>query len=130
MLVGRISKPMSASASGRKASIDWAVRRWPGAVTSGARLRNSIVPRAWVTEIRETMYGPEGSNPLYDQFLAAHGEIAALHEELTTLRKDHFALAKRALESGDRVRRRCDDIDGKISELRLLAKRVEREISR
>lgn len=88
------------------------------------------VPRAWVSEIRETMYGPEGSNPLYDQFLAACAEIATAQDELMTLRKEHFELVKRAQESGDRVRRRCDDLDGKLGELRLLAKRVEKEIGR
>lgn len=81
------------------------------------------VPRAWVSEVREFSFGPEGSNPLFDQFLAAQAGIERVRIEIAEERK-------RILEMAAALRVRCDDLDGKIRDHGVLAKRIEREIGR
>lgn len=85
------------------------------------------VPRAWVTEIREGFYGPEGSNPLMDQFLSAHAQIERMHSEYQAERK---LVLEDIRKKTDALRQRGDDLDGTLRDLKLLAKRVEREIGR
>lgn len=81
------------------------------------------VPRAWVSDVREQFYGPEGSNPLFDQYLASQAHIERVRGEIAEERK-------RVLEAAAALRGRCDDLDGKIRDHALLAKRIEREIGR
>lgn len=88
------------------------------------------VPRAWVTEIREGFYGPEGSNPLYDQFLAAQAEIVRARDGIADERKAVLEQMRAAQDAATRLRGRCDDLDGKIRDIGILAKRVERELGR
>lgn len=110
------------------------------------------VPRAWVSEVREFSFGPEGSNPLYDEFLAAQtgfaAECRALSQARIELATEEAAAERRikALEESvtgqvkaacrkiselaTEVRRRGDGLDAKARELSTLAKRVEREIGR
>lgn len=88
------------------------------------------VPRAWVTEIREGFYGPEGSNPLYDQFLAAQAEIVRARDGIADERKAVLEQMRAAQDAATRLRGRCDDLDGKIRDIGVLAKRVERELGR
>lgn len=99
------------------------------------------VPRAWVSEVREFSFGPEGSNPLFDQFLAAQAEFATDWRALGTARAEMCnaaveadaqvkAASRKISDLAADVRRRCDDLDGKARDLSALAKRVEREIGR
>ena len=88
------------------------------------------VPRAWVTEIREGFYGPEGSNPLFDKYLVECAAIARLQAEITEDRKAAGEMARRATEAAAKVRTRCDELDGKIRDVQALGKRVERELGR
>lgn len=81
------------------------------------------VPRAWVSEVRKFSFGPEGSNPLFDQFLASQAGIERVRIEIAEERK-------RILEMAAALRVRCDDLDGKIRDHAMLAKRIEREIGR
>lgn len=88
------------------------------------------VPRAWVSDVREQFYGPEGSNPLLDQFLADNAvfqrERAAMAEE----RKAALEMIRKGTEAAQRICRRCDDLDSKGRDLQAMAKRIEREIGR
>lgn len=110
------------------------------------------VPRAWVSDVREQFYGPEGSNPLFDQFLAAHSAFAAdcralalARMEIATVAADSDkrikavqeeaveqvkAACRKVSEMAADIRRRGDELDSKARDISLLAKRVEREIGR
>jgi hypothetical protein len=88
------------------------------------------VPRAWVSEVREFSFGPEGSNPLFDQFLAACAEIQERQGEITEGRKIVLDMARKVAEEAARLRARCDDFDSKVRDVLAFAKRIEREVGR
>lgn len=110
------------------------------------------VPRAWVSVVREFSFGPEGSNPLFDEFLAAQASFAAGCRELSAMRLELVSVAeetdrrakalhenflgqmkavcRKVSELAADIRRRGDDLDGKARDLSTLAKRVEKEIGR
>lgn len=88
------------------------------------------VPRAWVADVREQFYGPEGSNPLFDQFLAETAALVRLQGEITEARKAALDMIRKANEEAGKVRVRCDELDSKVRDVQALAKRVEREIGR
>lgn len=88
------------------------------------------VPRAWVTEIREGFYGPEGSNPLFDKYLAESADIALHLAQLAEERKVAGEMVKRATEAAAKVRTRCDELEAKVRDVQALGKRVERELGR
>lgn len=110
------------------------------------------VPRAWVTEIREQMYGPEGSNPLLDDYLTAQAAFTAECKALadgrvdlvrtaeevdTRIRGLHAdvvdqvkAACRKVADLAADIRRRGDELDGKARDILALGKRVEREIGR
>lgn len=84
---------------------------------SDARVgRDLDYPRAWVTTIREAVFGPAGSNPAMDEFLSARDGLKAEHAAISAIQKElsdrYVAYAKR-----------FDDIER-------LGKRIEREIGR
>ncbi|KQY27196.1 hypothetical protein [Rhizobium sp. Root482] len=81
------------------------------------------VPVAWVREIRDMMFGPEGSNPLLDEFLKGQ---AAFEREVAIVLESR----KQVCEAAERVRRSCDDLSAKARDLDVLKKRVEKEIGR
>ncbi|QRM55130.1 hypothetical protein [Sinorhizobium sp. BG8] len=81
------------------------------------------VPRAWVAEVRDSFFGPEGSNPLYDEFLRAATEFKARHDAFIEQEKRHC-------EEVNRLRKLRDDLAGQASEIQRVAKRIEREIAR
>ncbi|SOC48417.1 hypothetical protein SAMN05892877_1631, partial [Rhizobium subbaraonis] len=88
------------------------------------------VPRAWVTEIREGFYGPEGSNPLFDKYLVESAGIALHLAQLAEERKAAGEMVKRATEAAAKVRTRCDELEAKVRDVQALGKRVERELGR
>lgn len=88
------------------------------------------VPRAWVTEIREGFYGPEGSNPLFDKHLVESAGIALHLAQLAEERKVAGEMVKRATEAAAKVRTRCDELEAKVRDVQALGKRVERELGR
>ena len=84
---------------------------------SDARVgRDLDYPRAWVTTIREAVFGPAGSNPAMEEFLAARDGLKAEHAAISALQKElsdrYVAYAKR-----------FDDVER-------MGKLVEREIGR
>jgi hypothetical protein len=88
------------------------------------------VPRAWVSDVREQFYGPEGSNPLFDQYLTEAASVIRLQGEITEARKAVLDMFRKANDEAAKVRVRCDELDSKVRDVQALAKRVEREIGR
>lgn len=84
--------------------------------TDAAVARDLGVPRAWVAGVRDELFGPEGSNAEFDDFLARAEPLIA---EMRNLNRS--AAAK--LEEARRLSARID-------ELERVAKRVEREIGK
>lgn len=91
--------------------------------TDAAVAKDLGVPRDWVAQVREQFFGPAGSNPLYDEFLreTAQMEIAFRACEEATARAEKAAADQRRAQ-GDF----CKAMDS----YRVLARKVEREISR
>lgn len=88
------------------------------------------VPRAWVSDVREQFYGPEGSNPLYDQLLTENVELQRERAAMAKERKVALELIRKGTEAAQKICRRCDDLDSKARDIAALAKRIEREIGR
>ncbi|TDR28917.1 hypothetical protein DES43_1544 [Aquamicrobium defluvii] len=66
------------------------------------------VPLAWVSEIREQFYGPEGSNPLYDKFEADAQAFVDAYNELCAVKGQIDALeimGREIKETMDRIKR-------------------------
>jgi hypothetical protein len=74
------------------------------------------VPRDWVAQVRDQFFGPAGSNPLFDDYLAQRD---ALKLEYATVLAEQKALGERFV-----------GICGKIDEIERIGKRIEREIGR
>lgn len=81
------------------------------------------VPRAWVSEIRDLMFGPENSNPAFDEFLT---RVSDLNMAMARLGENEKAIAD-ALSVAQRQR---EKLLAEAGELRLLQKRIEKELGR
>lgn len=81
------------------------------------------VPRAWVSEIRDLMFGPENSNPAFDEFLSA---VAAFEKGLAALNDNEKTIADAIAVA----RRQREKLLADAGELRLLQKRIEKELGR
>ena len=73
-------------------------------------------PRAWVSQVREDLFGPEGSNADFDDFLAQAAPIIA---DLKNLHRSCTAQLEEARKIAER-----------IEPLKRLAKQIEREIGK
>ncbi len=91
--------------------------------TDAAVAKDLGVPRDWVAQVREQFFGPAGSNPLYDEFLkeTAQMEVAFRACEDATARAEKAAADQR---------RAHGDLCKAMDSYRVLARKVEREISR
>jgi hypothetical protein len=91
--------------------------------TDGAVAKDLGVPRDWVAQVREHFFGPAGSNPLFDDYLAAKTAVEQRMAAVATrydIAVKHFeAYAKEFAE----LRKQLDD-------LRLLGRRIEKEIGK
>ena len=92
-----------------------------GAWTDTTVARDLNVPRAWVSEVREAFFGPEGSNPLLDRYGQEREEFERLHAGFMAARKSHC-------EAHDQLVKMAMDISKKADEINRLGKRVEREL--
>ncbi|PRX10267.1 UNVERIFIED_ORG: hypothetical protein BCL66_10458 [Martelella mediterranea] len=92
-----------------------------GSWTDTTLARDLNVPRAWVSEVREAFFGPEGSNPLLDRYTAEKEEFERLHAGFMAARKRHC-------EAHDQLVKMAMDISKKADEINRLGKRVEREL--
>lgn len=84
--------------------------------TDSAVAKDLGVPRDWVAQVRDQFFGPAGSNPLFDDYLAQRD---ALKLEYATVSAEQKALGERFVM-----------ICGKIDEIDRIGKRIEREIGR
>jgi hypothetical protein len=91
--------------------------------TDTAVAKDLGVPRDWVSTMRDDMFGPAGSNPLFDEFLA---ENTRLEAQCRTYAETSEAVAK-ALEMQTIA---YAELSKQVDACRALARRVEREISR
>ena len=92
-----------------------------GSWTDTTVARDLNVPRAWVSEVREAFFGPEGSNPLLDRYSAEKEAFERLHAGFMAARKSHC-------EAHDQLVKMAMDISKKADEINRLGKRVEREL--
>ena len=92
-----------------------------GSWTDTTVARDLNVPRAWVSEVREAFFGPEGSNPLLDRYGQEREEFERLHAGFMAARKRHC-------EAHDQLVKMAMDISKKADEINRLGKRVEREL--
>ncbi len=84
--------------------------------TDAAVARDLNVPRAWVADVREQFFGPEGSNSEFDEFLAKAAPIIA---DLKNLHRSVHAQLEQAKA-----------ISAKVDEIERIGKRIEKEIGR
>lgn len=90
--------------------------RYSAPWTDSAVARDLGVPKAWVSIVRDEMFGPEGSNAEFDDFLA----------RAEPLLKEGRDLLNGARSLSEAVRQFAD----RIEELEHIARKVEREIDR
>lgn len=89
-----------------------------------ARVASDLgVPRAWVSEIRDLMFGPENSNPAFDEFLT---RVSDLKMAIARLDENEKAIADALAVA----RRQREKLLAEAEELRLLQKRIEKELGR
>lgn len=84
--------------------------------TDAAVARDLGVPRAWVGEVREQFFGPEGSNPEFDDFLEKAAPIIA---EMKNMANSLRVQSERYKE-----------LEPRIAEIERIGKRLEREVGR
>lgn len=74
------------------------------------------VPRAWVAQVREEMFGPEGSNAEFDAFLAKAAPVITdlknLHRSVQTQLEEARAIAAR-VEELERMGRKIEKVIGR-----------------
>ena len=84
--------------------------------TDAAVGRDLGVPRAWVSEVREQFFGPEGGNPEFDAFIEQAAPIIA---EMKNMANSLRVQSERFKE-----------LEPRISELERMGRRIERELGR
>lgn len=86
--------------------------------TDSAVARDLGVPRTWVSQVREDLFGPEGSNAEFDDFLERAAPIIAdlknLHRSCTAQLEEARKIAER-VEPLERMVKRLDREIGKAS---------------
>jgi hypothetical protein len=91
--------------------------------TDAAVAKDLGVPRDWVTRNREEFFGPAGSNPLFEEYLAARDHVESQIKGLA-------ARYEAALAAVEKYKAEFEQVSNRVAELRLLGKRIEREIGR
>ncbi|MBP1841995.1 hypothetical protein J2046_000239 [Rhizobium petrolearium] len=81
------------------------------------------VPRDWVAQVRDQFFGPEGSNPLFDEYLTARDRLDQQFDAVTTA---YAGIAKAFEEYSKAFSQLREDIGA----VRLLGRRIERELGR
>jgi hypothetical protein len=84
--------------------------------TDAAVARDLGVPRSWVSAVRDELFGPEGSNAEFDEFLEKAAPI--------------IAETKNLVRSAQVQLEECRRLDARIVELERVAKRIDRDIGK
>ncbi|HAY06434.1 MAG TPA: hypothetical protein DCY26_07240 [Hyphomonas sp.] len=95
---------------------DEKIGRYISPWTDAAVSRDLGVPRAWVAEVREQFFGPEGSNPDFDAFLEQAAPIIA--------EMKNMANSARVQLEGVKA------IEGRIADLERLGRKIEKVLGR
>jgi hypothetical protein len=91
--------------------------------TDAAVAKDLGVPRDWVSTMRDDMFGPAGSNPLFDEFLTATSRL----EEQCGSFAAKFEAATKAAEM---LAADYAELRKQVDVCRMLERRVQREIGR
>ncbi|NTG20023.1 hypothetical protein G6L00_06145 [Agrobacterium rhizogenes] len=91
--------------------------------TDAAVARDLGVPRDWVAQVREAFFGEAGTNPLFDEYLAAK---AGIEQGMSAV----VALQDAAIKQFESCTRELADLRKKLDDLRLLGRRIEKEIGK
>lgn len=91
--------------------------------TDAAVAKDLGCPRAWVTELRDQCFGPEGSNPLFAEF----------GDRLEKVSPQVVAIVDKTKNLFDQIyqlRQQVEDIDKEMADLKRIGGRIERELGR
>jgi hypothetical protein len=91
--------------------------------TDSAVAKDLGVPRDWVSQVREQFFGPAGSNPLFDEFLAAK---VSVEQRMAAVVGSQEA----AIKHFEACTKELADLRKKLDDLRLLGRRIEKEIGK
>lgn len=104
---------------------------YKGSWTDSTVARSLDVPRAWVAQVREQFFGPQGSNGVFDEFLAEKSKIAAEFNAISAAaRADRQAIAQLIEQSNAEYLAKYADLERRMGDLALVGRRIEREIGR
>jgi hypothetical protein len=81
------------------------------------------VPRDWVSKLREEFFGPAGSNPMFEEYLATCAKIDHGLEAATSA----YAVTLKNVEACEKA---ISELRDEVSKIRMLGKRIEREIGK
>ncbi|NTG22029.1 hypothetical protein G6L00_16445 [Agrobacterium rhizogenes] len=91
--------------------------------TDAAVARDLGVPRDWVAQVREAFFGEAGTNPLFDEYLAAK---AGIEQSMSAV----VALQDAAIKRFESCTKELSELRKKLDDLRLLGRRIEKEIGK
>ncbi|MER8619193.1 hypothetical protein NKG99_20540 [Mesorhizobium sp. M1409] len=92
--------------------------------------RDLGVPQAWVAEVRDQFFGPEGSNPEIEAFLGQVEPLMAEAKKYTADASQQLVKSEETLRAAQTLVRAVGDLSGRISQLERTAHRLEREIGK
>lgn len=84
--------------------------------TDAAVARDLGVPRAWVERVRDEFFGPEGSNPEFDDWMEKAAPIIAEMKNMANSARVQLEQVKA--------------IEGRISEIERIGRKIEKELGK
>lgn len=91
--------------------------------TDAALAKDLGTPRAWISEVRDQCFGPEGSNPLFDEF---ESRLEAVAPKVVSI----VDKAKNLFDQVYQLRQQTEDVAKEMADLKRIGGRIEREIGR
>lgn len=91
--------------------------------TDSAVARDLGVPRDWVAQVRDQFFGDAGTNPLFDEYLAAKAGIEQVMAAV-------LASQDLAIKQFEACTKELAELRKKLDDLRLLGRRIEKEIGK
>lgn len=104
---------------------------YKGVWTDSAVAKELDVPRAWVAQVREQFFGPEGSNAVFDAYLIEKQKVEADFKAVAAAAEaDRQAIAQIVEQSNVEYLAKYADLERRMNDLALVGRRIEREIGR
>lgn len=97
--------------------------RYKAPWTDTAVSKDLGVPRAWVSEVREQFFGPEGSNSDFDDFLEKSAPVIADMKNLMKALTGQIEVVKASERSIEALKPRIEEIER-------IGRRIEKELGR